>query len=195
MHDHNKVSYNEKYSFRNLECNQHLQRDLQKSADDTRHPELLELKELITETIKDRKDLAAAGENAFGEAYTARFEQRLDDILDQAEATNAGDSNPYFGNFEKNLIKRIREYRDNYFAWVYDFSLPTTNNLSERSLRCVKSHMKISGQFASVETAGYFAKIKSYIETCRRNRINEIHALARLCEGNPFTVKEIFSPT
>ena len=35
MHDHCTVNYNEKYSFENIECNQHLQRDLQKNTDDT----------------------------------------------------------------------------------------------------------------------------------------------------------------
>jgi len=194
MHDHNKVNYNEKFSYRNLECNQHLQRDLQKSADDTRHPELLGLKELISKTIHDRKCLIATGAKAFGETYTACFEGRLNDILNRASKTNAEDFSPYFGQFEKNLIKRIRAYHDNYFAWVYDFSLPTTDNLSERALRCIKSRMKISGQFESVITAGHFAKIKSYIETCRRNGFNEIHALARLCEGDPYTVYEIFNP-
>ena len=192
MHDHNKVNYNDKFSFRNLECNQHLQRDLQKSADDTRHRELLELKLLISETIHDRKCLIAAEVEAFDDTYTACFERRLNDILDQAEKANAEDFSPYFGQFEKNLVKRIREYHDNYFAWVYNFSLPTTDNLSERALRCIKSRMKISGQFESEKTAGYFAKIKSYIETCRRNGINEIYALTRLCEGDPYTVKEIF---
>jgi hypothetical protein len=193
MHDHNKVNYNEKYCFQNLECNQHLQRDLQKNTDDTRHPELLGLKELISKTIKDRKDLIATKVEAFSDTYTACFESRLQDILNQAQKANAEDFNPYFGKFEKNLIERVRKYHDNYFAWVYDFSLPTTDNLSERALRCVKSHMKISGQFESEKTAGYFATIKSYIETCRRNGINEIHALSRLCKGNPYTVKEIFS--
>ena len=194
MHDHNKVNYNEKYSFRNLECNQHLQRDLQKSADDTRHLELLALKELISKTIHDRKRLIVAETETFDETYTSCFEGRLNDILDQAEKANAEDFSLYFGQFEKNLIKRIREYHDNYFAWVYDFSLPTTDNLSERALRCIKSRMKISGQFESEKTAGRFARIKSYIETCRRNEINEIHALVRLCEGNPYSVKEIFHP-
>jgi hypothetical protein len=192
MHDHNKVNYNEKYSFQNLECNQHLQRDLQKSADDSRHTELLELKALISETIHDRKKRIAAGEGAFDDAYAACFEERLCDILERAQKANAVDFGLYSGQFEKNLIKRVREYHDNYFAWVYDFSLPTTDNLSERALRCVKSHMKISGQFASEITAGYFATIKSYIETCRRNGINEIHALTRLCKGEPYTVEEIF---
>ena len=34
MHDHNKVNYNGAFAFKNIECNQHLERDLQKVADD-----------------------------------------------------------------------------------------------------------------------------------------------------------------
>ena len=81
---------------------------------------------------------------------------------------------------------------DNYFRWVEDFSLPTTNNLAERGLRCIKSHMKISGQFDSEKTARYYAVVKTYVETCRKNNINEMDALSRLCKGDPYTVEEIF---
>lgn len=65
--------------------------------------------------------------------------------------------------------------------------------LAERALRGVKTKMKVAGQFSSSRSANYYAKIRSYIETCRRNGINEITALLRLCKGNPFTVEEIFS--
>ncbi len=37
MHDHNKANYNARYSFDNIECNQHLQRDCQKNSGDTCH--------------------------------------------------------------------------------------------------------------------------------------------------------------
>lgn len=193
MHDHNRVNYNDKYCFGNLECIQHLQRDLQKSADDTGHQELLELKKVITEMIQQRKLLIEAGKKSFPKKTLESFKRKLMRILNRAEKKNKDDFNTYSGQFEQTLIKRIREYRQNYFAWIHDFTLPTTNNLSERALRCVKSHMKISGQFESEETAGFFAKIKSYIETCRRNGINEIHALTRLVQGNPYTVAEILS--
>jgi len=53
--------------------------------------------------------------------------------------------------------------------------------------------MKISGQFESVEVADDYALIKSYIETCRIHKVNEVEALKRLCEGNPYTLKEILS--
>jgi hypothetical protein len=53
--------------------------------------------------------------------------------------------------------------------------------------------MKISGQFESETATDNHALNRTYIETCRRNGINEIDALQRLCEGNPYTVAEIFS--
>ena len=99
----------------------------------------------------------------------------------------------YGASFERALLNRIEKYRGNYFTWLEDFSLPTTNNLSERSLRAVKSKMKIAGQFESEDAAQHYAMIRSYIETCRRNGKNENEALRRLCEGNPYTVEELFS--
>lgn len=52
--------------------------------------------------------------------------------------------------------------------------------------------MKVPGQFASAGTADNYAAIRTYIETCRRNGINEMEALKRLCRGCPYTVEEIF---
>ncbi len=36
-----------------------------------------------------------------------------------------------------------------------------------------------------------YASVKSYIETCYRNGIDEYTALRRLCDGSPYTVAEI----
>ena len=107
-------------------------------------------------------------------------------------AENKADPDNYGAGFERTLLTRIDKYRRNYFLWVEDFSIPTTNNLAEWGLRGVKSHMKISGQFGSEAAADNHALIRTYIETCRRNKINEISALERLCTGNPYSVAEIF---
>lgn len=193
MHDHNSINYNSSFAFRNLECNAHLQRDLQKSADETGHEVLLEIKQLISDTIKDRHDCILKGEESFGEVYIETFNKKMAKLLKKAEKEAADNKSVYSGPFERAVIARIINYRENYFAWVEDFSLPTTNNLSERALRGVKTKMKVSGQFASSETADNYAVIRTYIETCRRNGINEMTALMRLCSGNPYTVEEIFS--
>lgn len=193
MHDHNKVNYNAKFKFGNLECNQHLQRDLKKIAIDTKHDELLELKDLISDTIHKRKEAINKGETRFSDEFIENFNKKVNDILNRAEKRNKKDYDAYFGRSEKTLIKRIRDYYDNYFAWVSDFTLPTTNNCAERGLRVVKSHMRSSGQFQNIQNAQYYADAKTYIETCRKNGINEIYAMIRLYEGDPITVKEIFS--
>lgn len=193
MHDHNTLNYNKMFVFLNLECNAHLMRDLQKSFDDTGHTVLIEIKELVTTTIKDRKDLMQKKVSAFEDAYVARFNDRMTELLNIAEKEAQDNDSKYSGPFERALVARIIQYRNNYFAWVEDFSLPTTNNLSERALRGVKTKTKVSGQFASVETANCYADIRSYTETCRRNGINEMDALIRLCSGNPYTVAEILS--
>ena len=133
------------------------------------------------------------GKKGFGKRYIKCFENEVTDILDRWRKTAAENKSRYSGPFERAVLKRFPKYLENYFSWIKDFRIPTTNNLSERSLRCSKTKMKVSGQFANVSTAGYYATIKSYTETCRRNGINEMEALMRLCAGNPFTVEEIFS--
>lgn len=193
MHDHNTVNYNEKYSFENIECNQHLQRDCQKNSDDTCHKWSVDLKALIGATIKDRNDAIARGEASFEQAYILHFHEKLDQYLADGWSENKNEPDNYGAAWERTLLKRIAKYRRPYFLWIEDFSLPTTNNLSERGLRGVKSKMKISGQFESERAADNHALIRTYIETCRRNHINEIDALKRLCSGNPYTVEEIFS--
>lgn len=193
MHDHNKVNYNSRFVFMNLECNAHLQRDLQRSADETGHKVLLEIKQLISNTVKDRNDRILAKKKGFEEAYIENFNKKMTELLEKAKEEAAANESVYSGPFERSLIARIINYRENFFAWVEDFSLPTTNNLSERALRGVKTKMKVSGQFATARTADNYAAIRTYIETCRRNGINELEALKRLCSGHPYTVEEIFS--
>jgi hypothetical protein len=193
MHDHNKVNYNEKFFFQNIECNQHLQRDLQKNSDDTGHTWSVDLKKLISSTIHDRKAAIASAELGFQSEYIENFMSKVRSFLADGWRERKNPSRNEAANFERLLLLRVDKYYDNYFRWVEDFTLPTTNNLSERGLRCIKSHMKISGQFLNVKTARYYATIKTYIETCRKNGINEMFALSRLCEGRPVMVSEIFA--
>ena len=193
MHDHNSINYNDRFFFRNIECNAHGQRDLQKIIDETGHAEPKELKELISITIKDRNDILKNGGDGFSDGYITGFEKKLEDILSRAELKAEENTSKYSGAFERAVIKRFRNYKDNYFAWVKDFTLPTTNNVSERALRPAKTKMKVSGQFASSKTANNYARVRTYIETCRRNGINEMTALSRLCAGNPYTVEEILT--
>lgn len=191
MHDHNTINYHQGFVFRNVECIQHLERDLQKIIDVAHHPWASELKELITAQIHKRKELITNEVTSFSTVEVGDFINKVDSILKRAWTEWSADQSRYFSGDERALIFRLQHYNQNYFEWVKDFSIPITNNLSERSLRFVKTKDKVSGQFQSIEYASYFADIRTYLETCARNGINEFTALLRLTSGQPYKLGEL----
>ena len=76
---------------------------------------------------------------SFDDEYIREFNRQLDEFLEKADEEYLTSSNRYFETDERRLIARLKKYRKNYFMWLSDFSLPTTNNLSERSLRFTKT--------------------------------------------------------
>ena len=130
MHDHNTLNYNAKYHFRNIECGQHLDRDLQKNSDDTQHTWSDKVKKLINITRKERAASKKLGKESFGDSYIKNFHRKLNEYLTEGWEDNQKDRSRYASSDEKALLKRIQKYRENYFMWLKDFTLPTTNNLS-----------------------------------------------------------------
>ena len=192
MHDHNKVNYNKVYKFYNVECNAHLLRDLQKVTDNLQHQWSGVLKKLLEGTNQERNEAMARGEKIFRDEREREFYETYDSLLLQGiEENEAEKEKRYFVSEERALLTRLCKYKDNYLAWVSNWRLPFSNNLSERSLRGVKSKLKVAGQFQNVETASCYAKIRSYIETCHRNGVNVVYALELLCQGTPLTLEDI----
>ena len=193
-HDHNKVNYNEEYQFENAECNRHLMSDLQKVVDNLNHSWAKDLKELLSKMNKRRNWLIKKEKTEFEQEDLNKFEDKLSNIILKAyEENKKEDPKRYFVDKEMTLIQRILDYKNSYFLWVYNFDVPFTNNLSERSLRGAKSKMKASGQFENIESAKYYATIRSYIETCNRSNVNIYNALVMLAIGKPYTLEEILN--
>ncbi len=192
-HDHNKVNYNPDYCFINAECCQHLIRDLRKVEVNIPSREWCkDIIELFQEFDHKRKNLISNNVDTFTEEEINDFILRLDRGLLKGLEENENDtSKPYYSDKELTLIWRLMEYRDNYIYWILDFSIPFTNNLSERNLRGIKSKMKVSGQFQNIERAKDYANIRSYIETCRLYGKNEYDCLNKLVEGETYTFSEL----
>ncbi len=196
MHDHIIHNYNQKYKFDNVECLIHVIRRIKKMIDKTKHKAFEELIKLLSQTNSDRNKILKDENDPrtkFDDKYLEALDKKYDEILD--EVSNQNEIEPVTVNFykeeEENFIKDLRKYKRNYLLWAYDFGIPSTNNNSERNIRPVKSKMKISGQFQNINYLKYYAKIRSYIETCKKNGINIIDACNRLMSGNPYTLAKI----
>ncbi len=195
MHDHNILNYNKAYCFGNAECNAHLLRDLQKTLDHTGHAWAKEMKEHVSAHIHRRNQLLEAGEAGFSDEEVNGFFQEFSRIMVQAVEEISTDIEKPHSSEECALFARLVEYKEAYFAWVTDFEIPVTNNVSERGLRMVKTKMKVSGMFNSISSARDFATIRTYIETCSRNGVNGMQALTALCCGTPVILESLFHPS
>jgi len=177
-------------------CNAHHLRSLEFLLE--RYPQawVKKLKELLLE-------IKAAVEKAVSKAKTrlsakalANFSSRYDAILKQgfklnpSHAAGLEGQKPKRGrpkqSFAKNLLDRLRNYKEAVLAFMYDFNVPFENNLAERDIRMLKVKQKISGCFRSFLGAEIFCIIRGYISTARKNKQPVLEALHSAFCGLPY---------
>ena len=86
----------------------------------------------------------------------------------------------------QNLLDRLDQHQESVLAFLQDPTVPFSNNQAEQDVRMMKVQQKISGSFRTQSGAAQFARIRSYLSTARKNRVNILHALAQAFAGQPF---------
>ena len=84
-----------------------------------------------------------------------------------------------------NLLKRLRQYREDVWRFTTDDAVPFTNNLAEQALRMSKVKQKISGCFRTVHGADTFFAIRSYLATMSKQKINLFDCLLSTFNHHP----------
>ena len=71
----------------------------------------------------------------------------------------------------------MHKFKSDVLRFLYDFTVPFTNNQAERDLRMMKVKMKISGGFRTFAGARTFACLRSVIATAKKQGWNILQTL------------------
>ncbi|NJR53064.1 MAG: IS66 family transposase [Leptolyngbyaceae cyanobacterium CSU_1_3] len=86
-------------------------------------------------------------------------------------------------SFARSLLLRLERYQDSWLRFLFDARVPFDNNLAERDVRMVKVREKVSGGSRGAG-AVWFARIRGYVSTLRKQNQNVYQALVQLFAGN-----------
>ena len=91
----------------------------------------------------------------------------------------------------QNLLTRFVDFEDSVLAFLHDINVPFTNNLAEQDIRMIKVKLKISGCFRTIQGAKYFARIRSYLSTARKQEKNILEEITNAILGKPFLINTV----
>ena len=194
MHDHVLLNYNDKYSFQNAECNEHVLRYLKGNMDIfPNHDWASKMRKLLQKTNDERKNLINQNIEHFSENKIKEIFEEYDEILRLGYKENDTVDLIYIKNKndELNLIERLDKFKENHLLFVKNFKVAFTNNTSERGLRQIKRKIAVSFMFKNIARVKDYATILSYLETCYRHNISRYESCNRLVRNNPFTIEEL----
>lgn len=144
----------------------------------------------IKETVAERKQLSDGLKKKTVENYETRYSRIIANGLKQNPSLKTIGCQKKRGKAKqsqpKNLLDRMKNYKKEVLAFMYDFNVPFDNNLAERDIRMMKVQQKISGTFRSRDGANIFCRIRSYISTVRKNGMNVLESVRKAMNGNPF---------
>lgn len=98
-------------------------------------------------------------------------------------------ANPLIKGISKSKARRLAErlsaYKDDYLRFLFDLTLPFTNNEAERDLRMFKVKGKISGCFRTTQGADIYCRIRSYTQTCHKQGLKLLDCLRSVFAAEP----------
>lgn len=187
VHDHFKAYYSYK-TMKHSECNVHILRYLKGVVENFKRKGAEKLMEFLVNLNNEKKIAQKYGFSSFSAKYIEDKEKQYIEILDGwekefKEYKKGKEMNTGLIE-EKNLFSRLREYQKEHLLFIKDFKVPFDNNMAERSLRMIKTKMKVSGCFRGVDKGNNFATIRSIIESVKKHKMNVYDSILKILNNN-----------
>ena len=193
VHDYWKSYY--KYDCTHSLCNAHLLRDLIFIEEQYEQDWAREMIDLLLKMLSLRNKAISKGGTKLSQGTLKKYQKKFDEIVKAGLKLNPfkPPAKKTRGKAKKtpplNLLERLQNKTADILRFFYDFKVPFDNNLSERDIRMMKVKQKISGCFRSLKGAQYFARVRSYIMTARKQQVNTFEALKSLFTDNAIADK------
>ena len=182
-HDHETLMYN--YGKKHAECNVHILRYLTGNYDNTSNNWCKDLSSFLCSLNEYKKELLSKNITSISMQNLEKYSLRYDEIIKKGFEENKKITSKYYAKEERKLLNRLKKYKENHLIFIYDFSMPFDNNLSERELRHVKCKQKISGFFKSKEGLQNYLDIKSLIITCKKQCLDYYTIISNIYQNIP----------
>jgi len=177
-------------------CNAHQLRELQCIDKQFEQAWANDMAELLRE-IKAAVEETRAQALSLPLEWLEAFERRYDAIVQEGfEATPLPPPPANAGTAKKrgrpkqtpprNLLRRLRDFKAQGVACMYDFPVPFDNTQAERDVRMVQVKQKVSGCFRTLEGAERFGRMRGYLSTARKHAKNVCEAIRDAFDGTPF---------
>lgn len=184
-HDHWKPYF--QLNCRHALCNAHHLRELTFAEEQDHQAWARHMRELlltIHEAVKAHGGVLPEPTAAsYAEHYRALLKQAERECPPPVSDKKPGQRGRVKRSKSRNLLERLINYEQETLRFMADARVPFTNNQGENDIRMTKVHQKISGCFRSQEGADIFCRVRSYLSTCRKNKVSASEALALLFDG------------
>ena len=186
VHDHFKPYYKTLAELLHALCNAHHLRELKALIEHDKEAWANEMHWLLMLTNSFVREAKAKGHTALLPSLLECIVELYDLIVDAGLAYHRSLPPPVkksrTGQKKRrpghNLLRRLRDFKEDVLRFAHDFRVPFTNNLAEQDIRMMKVRMKISGCFRTMEGAQTFATLRSVISTARKQGWNILKTLS-----------------
>ncbi len=86
----------------------------------------------------------------------------------------------------RNLLERLERYEEEVLRFTQEHEVPFTNNMAERDIRPLKTKLKVSGCFRTLQGARHYARIKSFCSTAKKHGLSAYEELLNAWRGHSF---------
>ena len=171
-------------------CKSHLLRELVFLFEQHQQSWAKDLYDLFLEMLRYIQEQKAR-DAPVGQAQYKQWQERYLQLLRAGRRINPLTSEQRTGRCrkqskEQNLLDRLEAYDEFILAFLWAWELPFTNNEAERDFRFMKTRIKISGCFRTLEGARRHVRIRSYICTLRKQGLPVLEYLRRALDGRSF---------